>query len=211
MGEKVQKKSQIIIGIGVIILIVLLMLYIKDKKMITYLLFGIGFGAILQRSRFCFTAAFRDPILTKTNTLSNALLLSVGIGSVGVVILNYIFTNNGRRLVGIDAVYPFSILTIVGGILFGIGMVIASGCASGTLVRIGEGMQLQWISFIFFLLGAILGSGLMGHIDPLFSKSKITLFLPDVVGWIGALIIQIILIVSAYFIVKKIKSRKRRK
>lgn len=204
-------KSQITKAIIVIALVILLIIYIGDFKLSLYLLFGIGFGIILQRSRFCFTAAFRDPIITRTTSLTNALLLSITMGSIGVVILNFLFSLKGKRLIGIDAVYPLSILTLVGGILFGIGMVIASGCASGTLVRIGEGMKLQWLSFIFFLLGAILGSGMMGYIDPLFAKGKITLFLPDYVGWLGALGIQCLLILLVYILMKKFAKRKRRR
>ena len=209
MSEKI-KKSQIPIALLIIGLTVLFTIYLSDIKLSLYLLFGIGFGIVLQRSRFCFTAAFRDPIMTKTTSITNALLLSIAIGSIGVVILNFIWNLHGKRLMGIDAIYPLSPLTIIGGILFGIGMVIASGCASGTLVRMGEGFKLQWISFFFFLIGAISGSGLMGYLDPVFAKSKITVFLPDNIGWIGSLVLQLILLSMTYLLIKKFAKRKRR-
>lgn len=203
------KKSQVSVALIIIALTIAFIFYINDSKLISYLLFGIGFGVILQRSRFCFTAAFRDPILTRTNSLTNALLLSVTIGSIGVVILNFIYLSQGRKLVGIDAVYPLSVLTIIGGILFGIGMVIAGGCASGTLVRIGEGMKLNFISFVFFIIGAILGSGMMGYLDPFFEKGKVTIFLPDKIGWIGSILFQLGMIFLSFVFMKKFKNRKR--
>lgn len=207
-GKILEKKSQLPIAFILIIFICIFTFFIHDSKLINYLLFGIGFGIILQKSRFCFTAAFRDPILTKTSTLSNALLLSVAIGSAGVAILNFIYLSQGKKLIGIDAVYPLSFLTIIGGVLFGIGMVIAGGCASGTLVRMGEGLKLNFISFFFFLIGAILGAGLMGYLDPLFQKGKITIFLPDRIGWIPSIIFQFGMIFIAYISIKKLKNRK---
>lgn len=40
--------------------------------------------------------------------------------------------------------------TVVGGIIFGIGMVIAGGCASGMLMRIGEGFEMHLITLVGF-------------------------------------------------------------
>ncbi len=211
MNSNIKKKSQVPKGIALVILIVAFSFYLNDVKLVTYLLFGIGFGVVLQRSRFCFTAALRDPIMTRTNSLTNALLLAIAIGTGGVVLLNTIWNFQGKRLTGIDAVYPLSPLTVAGGILFGIGMVIASGCASGTLMRMGEGMKMQWISFFFFIIGAITGSGVMGYLDPLFAKSKVTLFLPDYIGWGGAALVQFLIIFSVYMLMKKFIKRKRRK
>lgn len=204
-----ERRSQIPLAILLIVLVALFMLYTGDDKLSLYLMFGIAFGAVLQRSRFCFTAAFRDPIMTRTSSLTDAFFLAMGIGTAGVFILNMIWNSNGKVLRGIDAVYPLSVLTVIGGIIFGIGMVIASGCASGTLVRIGEGMKMQWVSFVLFLLGAILGSGFMGYLDPLFEKSKMTLFLPDYVGWNWAFIIQMSLIAGTYTLIKKIAKRRK--
>ena len=212
MSENIKnkKKIQVLSALILIVLVTLFSIYLNDAKLSLYLLFGIGFGVILQRSRFCFTAAFRDPIMTRTTSITNALLLSISIGSIGVVILNFIWNSHGRKLTGIDAIYPLSPLTIIGGIVFGVGMVIASGCASGTLVRMGEGFKLQWISFFFFLIGAISGSGLMGYLDPFFAKSKVTIFLPDKIGWYGSLTLQLILLLVVYLLIKKFVKRRRR-
>ena len=37
--------------------------------------------------------------------------------------------------------------------MFGIGMVISGGCASGTLMRVGEGFTMQILSLVFFYCG----------------------------------------------------------
>lgn len=207
-NDKKRRKSQLPIAVLVILLTAAFIFYLNDVKLASYFLFGIAFGAVLQRSRFCFTAAFRDPIMTKTASLTNALLLSVTVGTVGVAVLNLIWNSHGKRLTGIDAVYPLSLLTVIGGILFGIGMVVASGCASGTLMRMGEGFKLQWLSFFFFLLGAVLGSGVMGYVEPLFEKARISIFLPDHMGWLMATAIQLLLIAAVYLLIKRFVKRR---
>ena len=44
----------------------------------------------------------------------------------------------------------FWIGSLVGGLLFGIGMVFAGGCASGSLWRMGEGHIKLWVTMFFF-------------------------------------------------------------
>jgi uncharacterized membrane protein YedE/YeeE len=74
--------------------------------------------------------------------------------------------------------------TLVGGFLFGIGMVTAGGCASGTLFRIGEGS----VQLLFALLGGMLTAPLF---SVLWSQTGIAqgprIWLVDVLGWQGAL------------------------
>lgn len=200
-----RKKSQVPIALILIVLVLLFAINLNNGRLVMFLLFGLAFGIILQRSRFCFTSAFRDPVILKVNTMANYVLLTLTISVIGIYIINFIYSIQGKELVGLTAVYKFSFLTIVGAVLFGIGMVLASGCASGTLVRIGEGTKLQFISFIFFVLGSILGGGLMGVISPIFNNSGVKLFLPDMFGWNVSLLIQLSLIGLLYLIFKKKK------
>jgi uncharacterized membrane protein YedE/YeeE len=51
---------------------------------------------------------------------------------------------------------PVGLSLAVGAFIFGIGMQLASGCASGTLVGLGEGFVKSVIVIIFFILGATL-------------------------------------------------------
>src|SRR6185295_17395046 len=56
-------------------------------------------------------------------------------------------------------VLPLGLHLAVGGLLFGIGMVVAGGCVSGTLYRIGEGYVASWAA----LLGILFGLSLAAH------------------------------------------------
>ena len=47
----------------------------------------------------------------------------------------------------------FGLSNVIGGFIFGIGMVYGGGCASGTLYRAGEGYIYYWVMLIFVALG----------------------------------------------------------
>lgn len=94
---------------------------------------------------------------------------------------------------------PISLATIIGAFLFGIGMVIAGGCASGTLMRVGEGFWMQLISLSFFIIGSLWGAHDFGFFWKEFVINKgARVFLPDVFGWFGAVVVQLLIILLLY-------------
>jgi uncharacterized membrane protein YedE/YeeE len=100
----------------------------------TGLLVGIAFGFVLQRGRFCMNSAFRDIVTLKDYTL---------LKSVGVALLVELIGFTALAMAGVITLNPktfFWAAHLVGGFIFGVGMVIAGGCASGITYRVGEGM-----------------------------------------------------------------------
>ena len=190
-------KSQIPHALVLIALLIGLGFYLNDAKLVKYLIFGVVFGMILQRSRFCFTAAFRDPVITGSTSLTRAVFLAIAVGTIGFSALSLYSISTGGKPMGTDSVAPLSILTVIGGVMFGIGMVTAGGCASGTLMRVGEGFQLQWVALLCFMLGSVAGAWAMGFLAPL-GKANVKIYLPDHLGWAGALIFQFTLIGIIY-------------
>ena len=190
-------KSQIPHALVLIALLIGLGFYLNDAKLVKYLIFGVVFGMILQRSRFCFTAAFRDPVITGSTSLTRAVFLAIAVGTIGFSALSLYSISTGGKPMGTDSVAPLSILTVIGGVMFGIGMVTAGGCASGTLMRVGEGFQLQWVAVLCCMLGSVAGAWAMGFLEPL-GKANIKVYLPDHLGWAGALIFQFTLIGIIY-------------
>ncbi|MBN2388637.1 MAG: YeeE/YedE family protein [Anaerolineales bacterium] len=98
------------------------------------LLVGILFGFALQRGRFCMNSAIRDAILLKDNTLLKGVVVAILVAMVGFAAM---------ALGGVITISPtpfFWGANLVGGIIFGIGMVLAGGCASGVTYRVGEGV-----------------------------------------------------------------------
>lgn len=200
-------KSQIPHALVLIALLIGLGFYLNDAKLVKYLIFGVVFGMILQRSRFCFTAAFRDPVITGSTSLTRAVFLAIAVGTIGFSALSLYSISTGGKPMGTDSVAPLSILTVIGGVMFGIGMVTAGGCASGTLMRVGEGFQLQWVALLCFMLGSVAGAWAMGFLEPL-GKANIKVYLPDRLGWAGALIFQFALIAIVYVLAIKWQKKK---
>jgi uncharacterized membrane protein YedE/YeeE len=97
-----------------------------------YLWFGFIYGMCLQYGRFCFASAFRD-------------LFAVGVPRmvVGIMISVILFALVSAFVTatGISTFHssPYGIHSVIAGLIFGIGMVFAGGCASGSLYKTGEG------------------------------------------------------------------------
>lgn len=107
----------------------------------------------MQRGRFCLTGGFRDMYITKNNRMFYALLIAICIQSIGVFALIQL------GLVQYDAgAFPW-LGTVVGGFVFGIGIVYAGGCATGTWYRAGEGLIGSWIALVtYMVMSAIMRS-----------------------------------------------------
>jgi hypothetical protein len=99
---------------------------------------GVAFGAIAQRTQFCTMGAVADIVNTGDWSRMRMWLLAASVAVVGfntMVALGWVKAS--------DSVYGGrSVLWAshgLGGLLFGVGMVLASGCGSKTLVRVGGG------------------------------------------------------------------------
>ncbi|MEL0106434.1 MAG: YeeE/YedE family protein [Rhodospirillales bacterium] len=99
---------------------------------------GAVFGATAQRTNFCTMGSISDMVLMENKNRFRAWLLTIAIAVLGSQVL-FIF---GK----VDLTKSIYLTTnlgwagaIIGGILFGFGMVLAGGCGSKTLVRLGAG------------------------------------------------------------------------
>ncbi|WP_420829640.1 YeeE/YedE thiosulfate transporter family protein [Crassaminicella indica] len=159
---KKTKKTQIFLGIFFLFCAIILCaeLWQKEYRLAVCWIFGIGIGVVLRYSRFCFASAFRDPFLTGNTRLLRGMLLAMMVSTIGFAVIqyNYIQKNTIEYDLIPGAVSSVGIHVIIGAFLFGVGMVIAGGCSSGVLMRIGEGHALQWIVLFGFLIGTVLGA-----------------------------------------------------
>ncbi|SMB93520.1 hypothetical protein SAMN00808754_0869 [Thermanaeromonas toyohensis ToBE] len=163
-------------------------------------LFGLSLGYVLQRSRFCFVACFRDPWITGNTSLSRALVLSLMIATLAFALASLYLDRPGE-------VYPVGWHMLLGGFIFGIGMVLAGGCATGTLTRAGEGHVLQWLVLIAFILGSLWGAHDFGWWHKVFIKEAPLIFFPDWAGWFWALFLQIVFLGGIYLGLLRLERR----
>lgn len=184
-------------NIGFILFLTLLLALLSQISihltLITVL--GISLGFVLQKSRFCLVSALRDPLLLGMTQLTRAFLLLLGISILGFALVSW--GASQRNIPLILNIFPLGVHTVVGGVLFGIGMVLAGGCTTGILMRIGEGFAMQWVAFFGLLVGVVLGERSVINWRNAFGESP-GIFLPDIFGWVPTLILEISLLLALW-------------
>lgn len=96
------------------------------------------FGAIAQRTHFCTMGAVSDIVNMGDWTRMRQWGLAIGVAMAGFALLAYNgFVDPAKTLHGGNRWLWLS--AAVGGVMFGFGMVLSSGCGSKTLVRVGSG------------------------------------------------------------------------
>lgn len=156
---------------------------------------GFALGFILQRSRFCFARVIREPLMTGEGEMTKAMILAIGLG-----------IPFGALLISLKLADPYSAIpaafwigSLVGGLVFGIGMVLAGGCATGSLWRLAEGHLKLWVAALFFAWSGSIAVGVLRRlglnrvdfdIEFLDGMPEITAlgnqaFLPDLAGGWG--------------------------
>lgn len=199
------KKNQIIYGLIFIIIVSLIYLFLfKNSFMYSVIwLLGLLIGFTLQKSRFCFAASFRDPIMVGSTSIFKAVIIAFIISTIGFAVIQFRFLGGDINAASIKIpgeIAPVGIHTALGAILFGIGMVIAGGCASGTLMRIGEGFTLQLIVLIGFIIGTLLGARNFEFWDKLFICDSPTIYIPQYLGFPLSLATQVVVLIILYYI-----------
>lgn len=179
-----------------------------SRAVIVVLGFAIGF--VMHRARLCFARAFREPFMTAEGDMTNAIILAL---AIGIPIAAFLFQ---RKVIDPFSAIPasFWIGSLIGGVIFGIGMVFAGGCASGSLWRMGEGHLKLWVAMLFFAwmgstASAILKmSGLTRSIPDNDADFEITAvgyqaYWPDMLGgWAPTLLLAGILLFVWYALVR---------
>ncbi|TGD22035.1 YeeE/YedE family protein [Companilactobacillus suantsaicola] len=215
---------QPIIGIALFILAVIWALYLNTQanKLPLALFAGLMIGYSLTRSRFGFAGGIKRVFYRGEASLTNALLIMFAITAIVNIGIQWfaaskgalpawLVTNDTQSIIpGTQNVRLGNISTALGGFLFGIGMMLAGGCASGTLTDFGEGEGHSWIALPFFVLFAAPGQKLGYDLDQTsFGKIGIKGWLPDYVGYGGAIAITLLIFLGLYYIAKQYENHKK--
>jgi len=146
---------------------------------IIWLAFALAFcfGALGQKTSFCTMGAVTDILVMGNWSRMRMWLLAIGVAVLGAGALH------AAGLIDLDkSIYRGSsfnwLSCLVGGACFGVGMVLASGCGSKTLIRIGGGNLKSLVVFIvlglvaYMTMRGVLGVFRVGVLD------KVVLVLP---------------------------------
>jgi len=118
----------------------------KHASRAIIVLAGFAIGFVMHRSRFCVARAVREPFMTAEGDMTKAVILAL---AVGIPVASLIF--QAELLDPYTAIPPrFWLGSLLGGTVFGLGMVFAGGCGTGSLWRVGEGHLKLWVAVFFF-------------------------------------------------------------
>lgn len=119
-----------------------------QPKLAYGLIFGLIFGVLLERGQICFTSALRDLWLFKNSTMSRAIIAGMALSAL---ITLYFLLQGAKPITQVSA-----LSTLIGGTLFGLGIVLASACETGMMYRMMEGQLVYFIAFVGNVMGATL-------------------------------------------------------
>ena len=132
--EKEEKRNKIWAFIILGIFILTSMLYYSVNVyyiyLVVYIWFGFAYGMMLQYGRFCFASASRDLFAAGVPRMAVGIMVALVFFSIIQAILSATNMSTFHPA-------PFGFYTLIAGTIFGIGMVLAGGCASGSLYKIG--------------------------------------------------------------------------
>ena len=122
-------------------------------QQVLLLIVGAALGLTLYHAAFGFTSAWRVFITERRGAglraqmvmLSVAVLLFFPALSAGTLF--------GTPVTGLVA--PIGVSVVFGAFIFGIGMQMGGGCASGTLFTVGGGNARMLVTLLFFIIGSV--------------------------------------------------------
>ncbi|MBD7985684.1 selenium metabolism membrane protein YedE/FdhT [Sporosarcina sp. Sa2YVA2] len=174
------------IGSAIAIVYIGLMIYFfaTDQQLLGFgALFGLAFGILIERGQICFTSAFRDLFLVGRSVMAKAIIVGMAISSIITVFIISVYD-----LTPITQIAALS--TFVGGVLFGLGIVMASGCETGMMYRLMEGQVLFLPVFAGNIIGATFLAYAWDHLGVynVLAKGGTKINLLDSIGPVGAII-----------------------
>ena len=119
------------------------------NSLVLWAAFGLAlaFGAIAQRTQFCTMGAIADVV-----TMGDWSRARMWAGAIGTAAIGFALLSGAGVIDPAASLYASPRLTWasygVGGLMFGAGMVLASGCGGKTLVRIGGGNLKSLVVFV---------------------------------------------------------------
>ncbi|UOR13067.1 YeeE/YedE family protein [Halobacillus amylolyticus] len=201
------QKPLVLLGIAAAILLFITIVSVTTVTQGILFIIGIAFGLSLLYARFGFTSAFRrllsvgnvqglqaHMVMLAVATTLFAIILSTGFSFTGVTPTGY--------------VSPVGISVIAGAFMFGVGMQMGSGCASGTLYTVGGGQSSMVLTLLGFIGGSVLGAYHIVFWRDLPALPAISLAESTGFGYFGGWVLQIAIFLGIYAITVKIARKK---
>ena len=151
-----------------------------------YLLGG-ALGFALYHAAFGFTSAFRVLIADGRGSGLRAQMVMLAIAVLlffPALAHGSLFGQAVRGEAG-----PIGVSMLVGSFLFGVGMQMGGGCASGTLYTVGGGSSRMFVTLAFFIIGSAVGAAHLPSWEQIPALPAV--YMIGALGWLPALLLSL--------------------
>lgn len=203
------QKKLIIGGLTAAAVLTIYLLVSQEAMHPVLLLLGLLLGYTLFHARFGFTSAFRRFMSVGNGQAirSHMVMLAVAV-TLFAPILAFGISFFGAEVSGY--VFPIGTSLILGSFLFGIGMQLGGGCASGTLFAVGAGRTVMFVTLLFFIIGSVIGAAhLPFWTDEMPNGPAVSLAETTGFGFGGAWVISIALFALITWITLVVERKRR--
>lgn len=182
-------------------------LEIHQIVFIAFFILAFVFGFFAQQKQFCFSGSIKDYLQIKSTKRASSVIMAMIVAIISTQILATIFEFNLSTSSYFKSDINYFAI-IIGGLLFGAGMMIADGCSSRSIVKFAQGDTNALVTLIFIAIFAFASTRgiLFQSVDYIVSNK----FLIDISSYISNFVVNIYFVLSillfilAYF-TKKIK------
>ena len=135
-------------------------------------LIGLTFGVIAQKAQFCFSGSIKDYLQTGSTRRGASVIMAMIVAIISTTVLT------GHFGLDVTESYYFReninyFAIILGGALFGSGMMIADGCSSRNLIKFAQGDTYSLVTIIFIGIFAFATTkGIMNDMVSVVTKNE---------------------------------------
>lgn len=149
------KPSNLLFTLGFVLSVIGMFTLVGSKQGYLFII-GSALGLVLYQASFGFTAGFTHIISNSRTQQLRAQMLMLMAASLLMLPMFAQGEFNGTTLSG--KLTPISTAMAAGAFIFGVGMQLGGGCASGTLAYLGSGSLRMGITLTGFIVGSLIGT-----------------------------------------------------
>jgi uncharacterized protein len=201
-----RNRGVVCISLGLLALLVLVVAADYGWRRGLLVVVGALLGVALYHASFGFTSAWRVFVFERRGAGVQAQLVMLAIAVTiffPILAAGEIFGQPVRGFVS-----PVGWSVALGAFIFGIGMQLGGGCASGTLFTVGGGNTRMVLTLLAFITGAVLVTFHLPwwHAQPSFGAISLV----DQFGWFVALVLNLSVFAVLFAIVGRLSTRETR-
>ncbi|MBM7577982.1 YeeE/YedE family protein [Jeotgalibacillus terrae] len=202
------QKPFVLLGITAALALFAIIVSTTDAVQGILFIVGLALGLTLLYARFGFTSAFRRLMAVGNAQGIQAHMVMLAVAStLFAIILSTGFSFTGVTPAGY--VSPVGVSVLFGAFIFGIGMQLGSGCASGTLYSVGGGSSSMILTLLGFIAGSVLGAyHFTFWMEETWALEPFSLAESTNLGFFGAWLVQMALFAAIYYGLKFIATKK---